>query len=458
MRPCSTSSEKRDEPSRLATCDMGPLGRASRWRRTVARAHEFKLDAVINAFVQIEPGEAQLVVRAPLYLFKSVRFPVNNVEIDVDKSAPAIERALAAIEKDIALFEDDRRLTRIEARSGDCRCHPIVPSRATSRRCVHVAAPLERDTSIYIDQGYVDARLDLSDHVAQLGVRRSYHRGPRARRLSQGRLALSAGDRGEPGHGHYERLGDRRAESHMDRRSGGIYRPRDRPHPHRLRSSALPAVPRDSAARLAADPLGHHRIHDRALVHADRHGLQPGAVGRMVPALRRDGDCRIDRLHGAREHHGRRRRAAGPDHGSCSGSCTASASPTASQENFQFAGDHLLVSLFAFNVGIELGQLLVLARHAAAPCRRPAVRAARSRRHDHPLRAHRRHRLALDDRPRGSVVEDAVATADGSRASRSSRCGSPASSLPPAASAPSPSACGSPTASALPLPERALAD
>jgi hypothetical protein len=31
------------------------------------------------------------------------------------------------------------------------------------------------------------------------------------------------------------------------------------------------------------------------------------------------------------------------------------------QENFQFAGTHLLVSLFAFNVGIEIGQVLVLA-------------------------------------------------------------------------------------------------
>src|SRR4029079_4586370 len=30
-------------------------------------------------------------------------------------------------------------------------------------------------------------------------------------------------------------------------------------------------------------------------------------------------------------------------------------------ENLQFAGNHLLVSLFAFNVGIEIGQLLVLA-------------------------------------------------------------------------------------------------
>ena len=31
------------------------------------------------------------------------------------------------------------------------------------------------------------------------------------------------------------------------------------------------------------------------------------------------------------------------------------------EENLQFAGTHLLVSLFAFNIGIELGQLLVLA-------------------------------------------------------------------------------------------------
>lgn len=31
------------------------------------------------------------------------------------------------------------------------------------------------------------------------------------------------------------------------------------------------------------------------------------------------------------------------------------------QENLQFAGTHLLVSLFAFNIGIEMGQIIVLA-------------------------------------------------------------------------------------------------
>src|SRR5207247_656655 len=119
----------------------------------IVRAHEFKLDSVINAFVKIEPGQAELVVRAPLYLFKSVKFPVAGAEIDVDNSAPALERALAAIQKDITLFENDR---------------PLVASHATGRLSLpsdrsfetyeqaasHIAAPLERGTSIYIDQGY----------------------------------------------------------------------------------------------------------------------------------------------------------------------------------------------------------------------------------------------------------------------------------------------------------------
>ena len=68
------------------------------------------------------------------------------------------------------------------------------------------------------------------------------------------------------------------------------------------------------------------------------------------------------------------------------------------RETLQFAGSHLLTSLLAFNVGVELGQLLVLvllvpALHAAVPLRR-----RRADRHDHPVGARRAHRVALDDR------------------------------------------------------------
>jgi hypothetical protein len=124
----------------------------------IALAHEFKLDAVINAFVKIDPGEAQLVVRAPLYLFKSVRFPVNNIEIDVDKSAPALERALAAIQQDITLFENDRPLAASHA-TGRLSLPSDRSFETYEQASSHVAEPLERGTSIYIDQGYVDARI-----------------------------------------------------------------------------------------------------------------------------------------------------------------------------------------------------------------------------------------------------------------------------------------------------------
>jgi hypothetical protein len=123
-----------------------------------ARAHEFKLDAVINAFVKIEPGEAQLVVRAPLYLFKSVKFPVSNIEIDVDKSDPAIERALAAIQQDITLFENERPLAASHA-TGRLSLPSDRSFETYEQASRHVAESLERGTVIYIDQGYVDARI-----------------------------------------------------------------------------------------------------------------------------------------------------------------------------------------------------------------------------------------------------------------------------------------------------------
>jgi len=124
----------------------------------IACAHEFKLDAVINAFVKIEPGEAQLVVRAPLYLFKSVRFPVSNIEIDVDRSGPALERALAAIQQDITLFENGRPLAASHA-TGRLSLPSDRSFESYEQASSHVAEPLERGTSIYIDQGYVDARI-----------------------------------------------------------------------------------------------------------------------------------------------------------------------------------------------------------------------------------------------------------------------------------------------------------
>ena len=124
----------------------------------IARAHEFKLDAVLNAFVKIEPGEAHLVVRGPLYLFRSAKFPTKNIQIDVDKSGPAIERSLAAITQSITLFENGQPLVASHA-SGRLSLPSDRSFESYERAASHISEPPEPDTSIYVDQGYVDARI-----------------------------------------------------------------------------------------------------------------------------------------------------------------------------------------------------------------------------------------------------------------------------------------------------------
>jgi hydrogenase/urease accessory protein HupE len=70
------------------------------------------------------------------------------------------------------------------------------------------------------------------------------------------------------------------------------------------------------------------------------------------------------------------------------------------KDQLQFAGSHLLVSLFSFNVGIELGQLALLC------VAMPALG----------FRNCRAYRVALDDRPRESTVANALASAYRARA------------------------------------------
>ena len=70
------------------------------------------------------------------------------------------------------------------------------------------------------------------------------------------------------------------------------------------------------------------------------------------------------------------------------------------RERLQFAGEHLVTSLLAFNVGVEIGQLVVLLvdDSGAGPdlplCRR------RADRHDPAVGARRAYRVALGDRSR----------------------------------------------------------
>jgi hydrogenase/urease accessory protein HupE len=324
----------------------------------IVRAHEFKLDAVINAFVKIEPGEAQLVVRAPLYLFKSAKFPIDNVEIDVDKSVPAIERALAAIQQDITLFEDGRPLVASNA-TGRLSL-PSDRSFETYEQAVkHVSEPLERGTSIYIDQGYVDARITypISSPGSVFAIRTTAGRelgdylkvpvrympsGENGRAMvltsNSGTVALNPTWIGAAA--AFIGLGIAHILTGYDhllfllclviplrgwRQILSVITVFTVAHSFTLLGSAFNVAPSGAwfppfVETAIAASIVYMALENIMGVDLERRVLITGLFGLV---------------HGFGFSYGL-------------------------QENFQFAGTHLLVSLFAFNVGIEIGQILVL--------------------------------------------------------------------------------------------------
>jgi hypothetical protein len=125
---------------------------------SAAWAHEFTLEALVSAFFKVEGKEAHLVIRAPLYLFKAIRFPVRGIEVDVEHSNEAMQRALDALQQGVVVTEDGRPL-RASAASGRLALPSDRSFDTYDRATAHVAAPVEPDTRIVVDQGYVDAHI-----------------------------------------------------------------------------------------------------------------------------------------------------------------------------------------------------------------------------------------------------------------------------------------------------------
>ena len=324
-----------------------------------ARAHEFKLDAIINAFVTMEPDEAHLVVRVPVYLFKSAKFPNNGTEIEIAQSGPALERALAAFQQDVVLFEDGRRLTASKA-SGRLSLPSDKSFDSYNDALRHVAEPVAPDTQIYVDQGYVDAHLiyPLRSANPEMSIRTTA--------APEFGDALKLTVRYKPLNGDGRTLV-------MTSRSGTValnptwwraasgFVGMGMEHiltgfDHLLFLLCL-IIPLRGWRQILAIVTTFTVAHSFTLIGSAFH-LAPGgawfppfvemtiAASIVYMALENIMGINLARrmlitglfglVHGFGFSYGL-------------------------QENLQFAGTHLLVSLFAFNIGIEIGQLMVLA-------------------------------------------------------------------------------------------------
>src|ERR1700722_1448999 len=123
-----------------------------------AQAHDVPLHTVVNAFVKMEPQEAHVVIRVPLDILHSAQFPMKGQIYDISASGPATDLALRGIAQGLDIRENGVRLV-----SGSAMGRLDLPSDRSfedyDQALAHVAEPHEKGLAIYFDQGYLDAHL-----------------------------------------------------------------------------------------------------------------------------------------------------------------------------------------------------------------------------------------------------------------------------------------------------------
>jgi HupE / UreJ protein len=327
----------------------------------LACAHDIPGESRVHAFIKPEGEVLRVLVRVPLALLLSLNLPKRGVGyIDLAHVGPHLPRAIKATTAEFLFFEDGNRL---EFFKGEGR---IVPPSDKSFESFDQALaairgpPLDEATDIFWNQGYFDAYLEYPIKSAQSGFAIDFHVAVgmgdrmkldvrwilvdgsiRAYELPTGQGYTLLDPRWHQAAWSFTKSGFAHILSGFDhllfllclvipfRRIGwnliAVITAFTVAHSITLISAAYGLVP--SGAWFS--PLVETLIAASILYMAIENALAPNLARRwIVTGL-------FGLIHGF-------------------------AFSFMLQSQLQFAGTHLLLSLLAFNVGIELGQLLVL--------------------------------------------------------------------------------------------------
>ena len=331
-----------------------------------AEAHDIPTDVTVNAFVRPDGQQLRLLLRVPLKAMRDVDFPKRGAgTLDLARADAALRNAAALwISDSVELYEE---LDGNEARLASPKIAEVRVSLESDKSFTsyesaleHVTGrPLPQDTSLYWDQGLLDVllvyRIDsdrsgfsIRPRLERLGLRTSIV----LRFLPAAGVVRAFEFHGDPGlvrlDPSWYQAALRFVESGFLHILEGI--------DHLLFLLCL-VVPFRRLGQLVWIVTSFTVAHSITLI-ASAYGLGPGALWfpPLIEAL-----IAISILYMAVENvlgSSVTRRwmvtfAFGLVHGF--------AFSYVLRDSLQFAGSHLLTSLLAFNVGIELGQLLVLA-------------------------------------------------------------------------------------------------
>jgi hypothetical protein len=121
-----------------------------------ANAHDLPLDRMMNGFVKIESRHADFVVRVPLDLLLGVPFPLAGDHYNILASRPAVETAVKALASALELWEGNVRLVPSSA-AGQLTPLSDRSFEDYDQAVAQVAEPVAPDTVIAFQQGYLDA-------------------------------------------------------------------------------------------------------------------------------------------------------------------------------------------------------------------------------------------------------------------------------------------------------------
>jgi len=121
-----------------------------------AIAHDLPLDRFMNGFVRIGPHQADLVIRVPLDLLRAIPFQMAHGNYDLAAAGPSITAALDGLSSDISLWEGRTRLLPSRAAG------QLVPLSDRSfedyrRAVVGITSAPTPDLRIGYELGYLDA-------------------------------------------------------------------------------------------------------------------------------------------------------------------------------------------------------------------------------------------------------------------------------------------------------------
>jgi hypothetical protein len=326
------------------------------------RAHDIPNDVTIQAFLKPDGRELHLLMRVPLDSLRDISVPArrDTGALDLDRFRPLVaDSAMLWLAQNIGVFEDDRPLPTPTLTSVRLSLLSDRSFGSYESALAHVAGPdLPADTSVYWPQAYVDVRLDypitserarfsIAPRLARLGV----HTLTVLRFVTPDGAVRAFEYQGDPGLVRLDPRWHQAALRFVRLGFAHILSGTD----HLLFLCCL-VIPFRRLRALVPVVTAFTIAHSITLI-ASAYDLAPDVLW-FPPLIETLIAASIvymalENIAGA----GLERRwmitfGFGLVHGF--------GFSFALRETLQFAGAHLLTSLLAFNIGVELGQLLVL--------------------------------------------------------------------------------------------------